>query len=44
MSSESVKLAVDDFGSVKDHVSGEEKVVKRFTWTNEQSRVTVQVR
>lgn len=44
MSSENVKLTVDDFGVVKDHVSGEEKTVKRFTWTNEETQATVQVR
>ncbi|KAG5672726.1 hypothetical protein PVAND_002827 [Polypedilum vanderplanki] len=44
MSTENVvKLTVDNFGIVKDPITNEEKVVKRFTWTNEKTRVTIQL-
>jgi hypothetical protein len=38
-----VTLSVDDFGMVEDHISKEQKPVKRFTWTNAKSNVSVQV-
>jgi hypothetical protein len=38
-----VKLQVDNFGSVIDHISGETKQVKRFTWTNEEKKSSIQV-
>jgi hypothetical protein len=43
MDSENVKLTIDDFGSVEDHISKEMKQVKRFTWKNLKSNVSVQV-
>ena len=43
MTTENVKLTVDSFGSVKDLITGEQKEVKRFTWTNDKSHVSVQV-
>lgn len=39
-----IKLSVDNFGSVVDHVSGSEKQVKRFTWTNDEKKVSIQVK
>lgn len=39
-----IKLSVDNYGSVVDHVSGKEKQVKRFTWTNEEKKVSIQVK
>ena len=39
-----VKLTVDDFGTVEDHTSKELKQIKRFTWINSQTNVSVQVR
>lgn len=39
----SVTLTVDDFGFVQDHISKEQKEVKRFTWKNAKSNVSVQV-
>lgn len=39
-----IKLSVDNFGSVVDHVSGNEKQVKRFTWTNDEKKVSIQVK
>lgn len=38
-----VKLTSDQFGSVIDHITGEQKQVKRFTWTNDEKKVSVQV-
>jgi hypothetical protein len=43
MVSENVTLVVDDFGTVEDHISKEQKQVKRFTWKNAKSNVSVQV-
>lgn len=41
--SENIKLTVDDFGTVEDHISKEQKTVKRFTWKNTKTNVEVQV-
>lgn len=38
-----IKLTQDHFGSVIDHISGEEKQVKRFTWTNDEKKISIQV-
>jgi uncharacterized protein YjdB len=42
MASENVKLVVDNFGTVVDHITKKQEHVKRFTWTN-QSNISVQV-
>lgn len=42
--SENIKLTVDEFGTVEDHISKEQKTVKRFTWKNSKSNVEIQVR
>lgn len=44
MASSTVTLSVDSFGTVEDHVSREQKEIKRFTWKNAKSNVSVQVR
>jgi hypothetical protein len=44
MSFEDIKLTVDDFGFVEDHITKEQKQVKRFTWTNEKKKVSIQVK
>lgn len=38
-----VTLKVDSFGMVEDHITKEKKEVKRFTWENSKSNVSVQV-
>lgn len=38
-----VSLKVDSFGNVMDHITNERKEVKRFTWENTASNVSVQV-
>lgn len=43
MVEENITLTVDDFGSVEDHISKELKQVKRFTWKNSRTNVSVQV-
>lgn len=43
MVAENVTLSVDSFGTVEDHISKEEKQVKRFTWKNSKTSVSVQV-
>lgn len=43
MVSENITLAVDDFGTVEDHLSKEQKQIKRFTWKNAKANVEVQV-
>jgi hypothetical protein len=43
MSSKTVKLTVDDFGTVQFQCSTNEEKVKRFTWTND-NKMSVQVR
>jgi hypothetical protein len=43
MVSKNIKLTVDNFGTVIDHVTKEEKQVKRFTWINEKNKVSLQV-
>lgn len=43
MVSENISLTVDSFGTVEDHISKEQKEVKRFTWKNSKSNVSVQV-
>lgn len=43
MTSSNVALSIDSFGSVVDHITKEEKEVKRFTWNNSKSNVSVQV-
>lgn len=42
MVADTVKLTVDDFGSVENHITKKQDAVKRFTWTN-GNNVTVQV-
>lgn len=42
MVAETVKLTVDDFGSVENHITKKQDAVKRFTWTN-GNNVSVQV-
>lgn len=39
----SVTLSVDSFGTVEDHISREQKEIKRFTWLNAKTKVSVQV-
>lgn len=43
MTSSNVTLSVDSFGSVADHITKEDKEIKRFTWNNSKSNVSVQV-
>jgi len=43
MVEENITLTVDDFGSVEDHISKELKQVKRFTWKNSRTNVSVQL-
>lgn len=38
-----VSLKVDTFGSVEDHISKAQSEVKRFTWENSATKVSVQV-
>lgn len=44
MVSENITLLVDSFGTVEDHISREQKEIKRFTWKNSKTNVSVQVR
>lgn len=43
MTSSIVTLSIDSFGSVVDHITKEDKEIKRFTWNNSQSKASVQV-
>lgn len=43
MVSENIKLTIDSFGTVEDHISKEQKEIKRFTWKNSKSNVEIQV-
>lgn len=43
MASSTITLSVDSFGTVEDHISREQKEIKRFTWKNVKSNVSVQV-
>lgn len=43
MANNDIKLTVDEFGTVEDHISKDLKVVKIFTWTNSKTNVSVQV-
>ena len=42
MVAETVKLTVDGFGTVENHITKQQDTVKRFTWTN-GNNVSVQV-
>lgn len=42
MVTETVKLTVDGFGTVENHITKKHDTVKRFTWTN-GNKVSVQV-
>lgn len=43
MGVDDIKLTVDDFGTVEDPIFTDQKAVKRFTWQNTKSNVSVQV-
>lgn len=43
MVAETVKLSVDGFGTVENHITKKQDVVKRFTWIN-GNNVSVQVK
>lgn len=38
-----VTLSIDSFGTVEDHITKEQKEIKRFTWKNSKSNTSVQV-